>query len=260
MPHRLLIALAIVSSALAIAPDAWAKGPVTSLRVCGADGCASVPVPARLRDPLGLEQLMMTARAAKRMPSPGPFYRLRVGVRGNSVLTFYYLPSGKLLRDQDWLALGPGLSRAIDAAVAGQPPILPAVTGVRIGAHRVADPQAYAPLLRPLPISSGTLDASVTRSIGIYLTTATPSPWGLGSVVFALYEPQTGLVDVAGAVRVPPASVRRAIERDARLVAPAAATSSGGGSGVMWAGGATALAASAGVLIVRRRRRRGGGG
>jgi hypothetical protein len=103
-------------------------------------------------------------------------------------------------------------------------------------------------------VSPGTVDANVARSVGIYVTTTTVSPWGLGRVVFALYDPRTRLVDIGGAVRVPPAAVRHAIEQDAGI-----AGTRDSQSGVMWAGGATAVAASAAVLLVSRRRRRGGG-
>ena len=254
MLRRLLIALATLVTVLAVVPDALAKGPVTSLEVCGADGCASVGVPSRLKGPLGLEQLMVTGRAAGETPTPAPFYRLRIGYGEGGALTLYYLGGGVALRDQDWVVLSPWLSRTIDAVVAGQRPIVPELASVRIDGHLVADPRAYAPLLRPLPVSPGTVDANVTGSVGIFLTTTTASPWGLGRVVFALYDPRTRLVDIGGAVRVPPATVRLAIEQDAGIAGPGESR-----SGVMWAGGATAVAASAGVLLVGRRRRRGGG-
>jgi hypothetical protein len=258
MSRRSLITLATLLAALGLAPDAWAKGPITSLQVCGADGCASVPVPARLKSPMGVDRLMMSARAAAQTPSPGPFYRLRVGMGAGSSMSFYYLPGGKLLRDQDWVVLGKKLRAAIDGTVAAHPPVVPAVETVTIGSRRVPDPEAYAPLLGRLPVSPGSVDAAVIRSVGIYLTTSGPSPWGLGRVVFALYDPRTRLVDIGGTVRVPPQPVRRAIDRDAGIAIAPSSEGGGSGSGVMWAGGATAAAASAGLLLVRRRRRRGG--
>ena len=254
MLRRLLIALITLAAVLVVVPDALAKGPVTSLEVCGADGCASIAVPSRLKGPLGLDQLMVTGRAASETPTPAPFYRLRIGYGEGGALTVYYLSGGVMLRGQNWVVLGPWLSRAVDAAVAGQRPIVPELASVRIDGRLVADPRAYAPLLRPLPVSSGTVDANVTGSVGIYVTTTTASPWGLGRVVFALYDPRTRLVDIGGAVRVPPDMVRHAIERDAGIAGPGESM-----SGVVWAGGATAVAASAGVLLVGRRRRRGGG-
>jgi len=258
--RRLFIPLTItIFAGLVLAPSAWAKGPVTSLAVCGADGCSSVPVPARLRSPMGVDRLMMSARAAARMPAPGPFYRLRVGMEG-AMMSFSYLPGGELLRDRDWVVLGAKLRSAIDAAVAGQAAIVPTLRAVSIVGRRVSDPQAYAPLLRRLPGSARTVNAAAKGSVGIYMTTSTSSPWGLDRVVFALYEPHAGLVDVAGAVRVPPASVRRAIQRDAGIGLARAPGDGGGGSGMVWAGGATAAAASAGVLLIRRRGRRGGEG
>ena len=256
MLRRLLIALVTFAAVLVVVvPDALAKGPVTSLKVCGADGCASTAVPSRLKGPQGLEQLMMTGRAAGEMPTPAPFYRLRIGYGegGGGALTLYYL-RGVVLRDQNWVVLSPRLSRAIDAAVAGQRPIVHELASVRIDGRLVADPRAYAPLLRPLPVSPGTVDANVTGAVGIYVTTTMASPWGLGRVVFALYDPRTRLVDIGGAVRVPPDILRHAIEQDAGIADPGES-----GSDVVWAGGATALAASAGVLLVGRRRRRGGG-
>jgi len=254
MLRRLLIALVTLAAALAVVPEALAKGPVTSLAVCGSDGCASIAVPSRLKGPLGLEQLMMTGRAASETPTPAPFYRLRIGYGEGGALTLYYLRGGVVLRDQNWVVLSPRLGRAIDAAVAGQRPIVPELSSVRIDGHLVADPRAYAPLLRPLPMSPGTVDANVTGAVGIYVTTTTASPWGLGRVVFVLYDPRTRLVDIGGAVRVPPAAVRRAIQQDAGIAGPGKS-----GSGVVWAGGATVVAASAGVLLLGRRRRRGGG-
>ena len=254
MLRRLLVPLVTLAAALAVVPDAYAKGPVTSLEVCGADGCASIAVPSQLKGPLGLEQLMMTGRALSETPTPAPFYRLRIGYGEGGALTLYYLRGGVVLRDQNWVVLSPRLGRAIDAAVAGQRPIVPELSSVRIDGHLVADPRAYAPLLRPLPVSPGTVDANVTGAVGIYVTTTTASPWGLGRVVFALYDPRTRLVDIGGAVRVPPAAVRQAIQQDTGIAGPGKS-----GSGVVWAGGATVVAASAGVLLVGRRRRRGGG-
>ncbi len=59
MLRRLVIALVTLAAVVVVVvPDALAKGPVTSLQVCGADGCASTVVPLRLKGPLGLEQLM----------------------------------------------------------------------------------------------------------------------------------------------------------------------------------------------------------
>ncbi|HWH66499.1 MAG TPA: hypothetical protein VNS99_10375, partial [Gaiellales bacterium] len=170
MLRRLLIAL-VTLAALAVVPEALAKGPVTSLEVCGSDGCASIAVPSRLKGPLGLEQLMMTGRAASETPTPAPFYRLRIGYGEGGALTLYYLRGGVVLRDQSWVVLSPRLGRAIDAAVAGQRPIVPELSSVRIDGHLVADPRAYAPLLRPLPMSPGTVDANVTGAVGIYVTT-----------------------------------------------------------------------------------------
>ena len=168
MLRRLLIALATLATVLAVVPDALAKGPVTSLAGVWGGWVRLVVVPSRLKGPLGLEQLMVTGRAASETPTPAPFYRLRIGYGEGGALTLYYLGGGVALRDQDWVVLSPWLSRTIDAVVAGQRPIVPELASVRIDGHLVADPRAYAPLLRPLPVSPGTVDANVTGSVGIF--------------------------------------------------------------------------------------------
>ena len=153
MLRRLVIALVTLAAVVVVVPDALAKGPVTSLEVCGADGCASTAVPSRLKGPLGLEQLMAmgTARAAGETPTPAPFYRLRIGYGEGGALTLYYLRGGVVLRDQDWVVLSPWLGRAIDAAVAGQRPIVPELASVRIDGAPGRRPSGVRAASAPAP-------------------------------------------------------------------------------------------------------------
>jgi hypothetical protein len=252
MPRRSLTVAVTFVFMLALVPDAEAKGPVTSLRVCGAAGCASVPVPRLLKGPLGVDWLVGRVRAATTDPPPAPFYRLRAGMPGGGGFTIYYLPGGEMLRDQDWVILRPRMAAEIDAAVAGMRPIVPSLSSVRIGDRQIADPSPYAPLLRALPAAPGAVSPDVTRSVGIFLTTREPTPWGLGRVVFALYDRRTKLVSVGTSVGLAPPSVVRALGH--------AHTADGGDSSAIWAGGAIAVAASAGLVLAGRRRRRDGAG
>jgi len=254
MLRRSLTAVITLLLILAVVPDAAAKGPVTGLRVCGADGCASVPVPRLLKGPLGVDWLVGRVRAAATDPAPAPFYRLRADMPGGGGVTFYYLPGGEMLRDQDWVVLRPRMAAEIDAAVAGMRPIVPRLSSVRIKDRHIADPSAYAPLLQALPARRRTVPPDVTRSVGIFLTTLEPTPWGLGRVVFALYDPRTKLVSVGGAVGIAPPSVVHALEQ----AHPAGVDDER--SSVVWAGGAVAVAASAGLVLAGWRRRRGGAG
>jgi hypothetical protein len=239
--YPLLVALALPSTAAA-------KGPVTALHVCGADGCGRVAVPQVLRGPMGLEQLMVTASAIARPPWPRPFYRLRVRF-GDASLTVYYLPGGAVLRDQDWVRLSPRLSTQLDRVVTTVAPVPVRLSAVRIQGRRVPDPGAYRPLLGHLrPRRADAAGANVTSSVGLYLQTSTPTPWGLGRVVFALYDPRSHLIDIAGTTVEPGAQLRHAIERDAGIASP------GDGSASLWAGGGFALVASAAALALARRR------
>jgi hypothetical protein len=234
--------------ALALPSTAAAKGPVTALNVCGADGCARVAVPQVLRGPMGLEQLMVSASAIAQPPSPRPFYRLRVRF-GDASLTVYYLPGGALLRDQDWVRLSPRLSAELDRVVTPFVPVPVRLSAVRIQGRRVPDPGAYRPLLGHLrPPREDTAAADVTSSVGLYLQTSRPTPWGLGRVVFALYDRRSHLIDIAGTTVEPGSQLRHAIERDAGIASP------GDGSASRWAGGGIALVASAAVLALVRRR------
>jgi hypothetical protein len=245
---RRLVCACSLLAALALPPTAAAKGPVSALDVCGADGCAQVAVPQVLRGPMGLEQLMVRASAIARPPSPRPFYRLRVRF-GDASLTVYYLPGGALLRDQDWVRLSPRLSAELDRVVTTFAPVPVRLSAVRIQGRRVPDPAAYRPLLGHLrPPRDGTAGADVTSSVGLYLQTSAPTPWGLGRVVFALYDPRSHLIDIAGTTVEPGAQLRHAIERDAGIASP------GDGSTSVWAGGGIALIASAAALALARRK------
>lgn len=242
--RRLLLACPLLI-ALAVPATAQAKGPVSSLQVCGSDGCSAVPVPAVLRGPMGLDQLM-TARAVPRQPAPQSFYRLRVGFGGTFVSVFY-LPGGTALQSGSWVQLRPRLSGELDRAVGRLAPFPIRLVAVRIQGRKVPDAKAYRPLLGRLPAAR--THADVARSVGLYLQTSTATPWGLGRVVFALYDRRTHVVDIAGMAVRPPLGLQHAIERDAG-VAPA-----GGSSASWWGGGVVVVAASAAAVMLTRRGR-----
>jgi hypothetical protein len=242
--RRLLLACPLLI-ALALPATAHAKGPVSSLQVCGSDGCFAVPVPAVLRDPMGLDQLMTKSRALSRQPAPQSFYRLRIGF-GDAFLTVFYLPGGTALQNGSWVKLRPRLSGELDRAVGPLAPFQVRLVAVRIQGRQVPDAQAYRPLLGRLPVVR--THADVARSIGLYLQTSTATPWGLGRVVFALYDRHTHVVDIAGTAVRPPPGLQHAIEQDAGI-APA-----GGGSASLWGGGVAAVAASAAAVVLTRRR------
>lgn len=243
--RRLLLACPLLI-ALALPATAHAKGPVSSLQVCGADGCSVVPVPAVLRGPMGLDQLMTEARAVSRQPAPQSFYRLRVGF-GGAFLSVFYLPGGTALQSGRWVQLRPRLSGELDRAVAPLAPFQTRLVAVRIQGREVPDAKAYRPLLGRLPAAQ--THADVARSIGLYLQTSTATPWGLGRVVFALYDRRTHVVDIAGTAVRPPAGLQHAIEQDAGI-APA-----GGSSASLWGGGVMVVAASAAAVVLTRRGR-----
>lgn len=242
--RRLLLACPLLI-ALALPATAYGKGPVSSLQVCGSDGCSAVPVPAVLRGPMGLDQLMTTARAVSRQPALQSFYRLRIGF-GGTFLTVYYLPGGTALQGGSWVQLRRRLSGELDRAVGALAPFRVRLVAVRIQGREVSDAKAYRPLLGRLPAAQ--THADVARSVGLYLQTSTATPWGLGRVVFALYDRRTHVVDIAGSAVRPPGGLRRAIEQDAGI-APA------GSSASLWGGGVVAVAASAAAVVLTRRRR-----
>ena len=64
----------------------------------------------------------------------------------------------------------------------------------------------------------GLTTVNVTRGIGIELHYGDPDALGAARrPSLRVYDPKTGLVDVAGGARVPNAALRDAIERDAGL-------------------------------------------
>jgi hypothetical protein len=249
--RRILTTTAVFAVvALAQAPSALAKGSITDLTVCGRDGCKSVPIPMRLIGMHALDRLL-GAPEAPAEPAPGPFYRLRLEIVHGGRISVFYLPGGTIVRDSSWQTLGAGMASDLAEATYGIRPYVPTLTGVRVDGRRVRDAGAYTRLLGPLPRAGSGTTVDVTRGVGIELRTATPTPWGRQGDIFGVYDPKTGLVDVAGGPRVPTAALRDAIERDAGLPSPG-----GGRTAVMWAGGAAALA-SVGLVMVRRRRRGG---
>src|SRR5437660_3479437 len=104
---------------LLLAPAAQAKGPVKKLEMCGAGGCASIPItPGRgIGRPEGLGMLLATP--ATEVPGPRPYVDLEVGMGPDGgTLNMFYVPGAQVAFYQGWSQVPPDLGARLDAVAA----------------------------------------------------------------------------------------------------------------------------------------------
>jgi hypothetical protein len=245
MTVRRIGALALAALALWPAAPAAAKFvPVRSARMCGATGCASLSAPMVAHMLSGVEGGAMGS------PVVGPYYRLWIRPHDGPT-RYFYLPSTRTL---DVNGLPARVSRAvathIRAELGARQPFAPRIASVSVGAQRVADPQAYVPLLYGTSVSPP-ITVWNHRDIQIGIDVAGETPWsGWGS---AEYFPSERLLHVPDGVWV------RVSDAQAAMIAadlhPAARASGRSGTGVAIVGAAALLVAAAAGLALHRRRR-----
>jgi hypothetical protein len=252
MNPRRIAALSLAALALwPTAPAAAKFFPVRSAHACGLTAC--VPLPAG-----------MVSRELSRFEggSPGtsvmrvgPFYRLHVRPQSGAAFLFY-LPATRALEvNGQFMRVGPRAAGRLGALLRDLQPYPPRITSVTVGAHRAADPQAFAPLLFGRPVNP---PASVWkhRDVLIAVDLAGDTPWnGWGS---AEYFPADRLLHVPDGVWVRVSAAQAAMI--AADLHPGARPPRTGGTSVATAAGvlaiAVALAAALAVALRRRPRRR----
>src|SRR5437899_6986882 len=105
--------IVFAAAVLTAAPAAEAKGPLTKLKVCGQNGCATVPDDPSFHQPNALGRLFRTAVGTA--PPPGPYFEVRAGLLDGGVYTAYYLTGGSIVSGGGgWARLDAWLAARID--------------------------------------------------------------------------------------------------------------------------------------------------
>jgi hypothetical protein len=242
----------VAAGTLAVVPAAHAKG-MNVLAVCGASACAKED--ARLTD--------WSSQGAS-FTQPSPYFVLRLGFRsGDGVVDggkAYWLPDSGWFALADWSqgcwytdcwkrfgARGEAMLRRVTA---GMEPLRPRLASVTIGGTRVANPNAYLPLLGNLRWSI--LPPEKLHLVRIVMRPAGPIPWLPGPAIFGYDARHQVLVRGDAHFRVPDALAARLFEH---VVADRPAP--GRGSSSFYAGVGVAALAGLAVLAHSKRNRKG---
>src|SRR2546427_2394125 len=145
--------------------------------MCGAGGCASIPItPGRgIGRPEGLGMLLATP--ATEVPGPRPYVDLEVGMGPDGgTLNMFYVPGAQVAFYQGWSQVPPDLGARLDAAAARLGAKQPTIKTVVVGERISRDPGAYAPLLGSLEPTRQPLSPDAA-SVGIRFTTTHATPW-----------------------------------------------------------------------------------
>jgi hypothetical protein len=246
MTTRRIGALALAALVLwPAAPVAAKLVPVRTARACGVTAC--VPLPPRMvsRD-LSRFEGGYTGNPGLRL---GPFYRLHIRPQPEPSFLFYVPVSHMLVVNGQTLQLGHRGAARLGALLRALQPFPPRIVSVTVGAHRVARPLAYTPLLFGRQVHP---PASVWnhRDVLLAIDLAGETPWtGWGS---AEYFPSERLLHVPDGVWVRVSDAQAAMIA-ADLHPPRASGRSGTGFAIV---AAVALLAAAAVGLALRRRRR----
>ena len=138
----LLPLFALVGSALFVAPQAFAKGPVM---LCGASACAPL-----LDEGPGLALLFSTTSGKQLpVPPPTPYFVLEFRDVAQQPLA-YWIPdagalqfTGQIASPSTWVEPQPELAGMLAAASSGIVPYRPRAQWVMVGAKQVAKPESY---------------------------------------------------------------------------------------------------------------------
>jgi hypothetical protein len=246
MNSRRIAALSLAALALWPAAPAAAKFyPVRSARACGLTGCA--PLPARMVS--RLLSRFEGGSAGNPGMRLGPFYRLHIRPQSGPAFLFY-VPVGRMIAvNGQTVRVGARSAARLDALLRDLQPYPPRIVRVTVGAHQVANPLAFTPLLFGRTVHP---PASVWnhRDVLIGLELAGETPWtGWGS---AEYFPSVRLLHVPDGVWV------RVSDAQAAMIAsdlhPGARAARGPGAGAVTMGAVAAIAVAAALALALRRR------
>ena len=242
--------------ALALVPEATAKGPVT-LQICGTADCRKLHTSDHGRLVHGVFDLVDSFDFA-RWPPPAPYYELRFkedSVRswlGNGPM-FLVLRHDALGIGGEWRRVPRRLSASLEGATRGLRPFAPPrLTKVVVDGARAPDPGPYSALLRRLP---STEEGWSPRRVSIAFHSGRVTPWTDPALPLDYYPRDRVLHRETEWLAVSPA-LAATIERDARL----APRVTGRERPLPWAdlaapGVAALVGSAAAALAVRRARR-----
>jgi hypothetical protein len=239
---RIAIAAVVM---LAASPATAAAKEITGMKVCGANGCATV---SQAKDfwNLGTPRQTFDAPVSR-------YYRLEVtiGDRGRPVATetVYWLRGARLTHGADqssfdpWSRLSAAQSHRLERAAKGLSPLKPTLSSVSIDGKRVGDASSYIRLFGHFRVSYG-YPAEGARTVTVVVTPAHPNPW-LSRRVTLRYYPELRQLERPDYEDVTlPAALRPMLSRRS------------GASHAALVGGiaAAGLAAVGAFALVRRRR------
>jgi hypothetical protein len=172
---RRLVLIAVL--ALAAAPQAFAKGGVEAIKICGAEGCVTTSLEK------GIYELPGEGAARVLTPPIEPFVEVRLTMHGMvDWLTLWYLPESRLLATghatwTEWRLLAPHtLDRAIVAAAEQVEPFSPPrIHAARVDGRRVAQPSAIDAVFAA--VTPGKAAADDPRSVPVSVIWSAANPW-----------------------------------------------------------------------------------
>jgi hypothetical protein len=225
--NRLLV---IVLAALVFPAAANAK-EFKAVTLCGASGCATSSAPEDV-GPLGVafEDNQLREVAA---PAVQAYYRVEISVGGTDSWTQWYVPGAHVFSTFDenvvpvwWDSRALSVFRKLALRV--KPFASPTLSKVIVDGRRVADPNAYLPLIGGL---AGTTQASANgKWIQLVLTPSRPSPW-LQDATPIMFAPDASVIELYQPLSVPP-PLANVIRADAGL--PTLSNGDGGLGPVRW--------------------------
>src|SRR5437660_172096 len=205
--RKFVVLAAAALGLLALSAPAQAK-EVLSLKICGASGCVTSTDPSVLKgweagnqDPIQIWQT-----------NPADYYKITVGLGDKGTVmgtqAGYWLPGRNLMRWQGqngypWWKLFPSQVKMLRSVTGSLTPITPALSWVKVGGMKVADPTSYLRLLGKFQEAYVGLNASHKHRVRIVLHTPSANPW-IHSTLGLRYTPKKRLlVRPDGDFRVP---------------------------------------------------------
>jgi hypothetical protein len=257
--RRAALVVIVVAAVLALAPTAWAKGPI-DLEICGASDCRTFHDRTHWRLVTGVLDLY-GAFSFARTAEPAPYYELRIEGPGmeewlGEDRAMYFVPSRGVVRTPStWIKPRPALLRSLRAAVRGlRPWPRPELTRVTVNG-RSADAASYEFLLGYLPVAEPAPELGDPVEIRVFFERMTA--WTTARRSIQYFPTQRILHRDTEWFGLPGDAARR-LEADAGLVPPPARPRAGGSDGatLLAAAVAATLAALAAAAVGLRRARR----
>ena len=189
---RLVFAFALLAL-LAVPAPAMAK-ELTSVSVCGPDGCNDLSGPGNLRDfPTGGEPTGQT-------PAPAAFYEVRYKIDAdghNDAWTTWYVPSAKLLAsigEREGVTWMPLDAPELAALTKGLKPFAkPGITSVTIGSREVTDDPASYLRLFTVESDGYAVPQGLADWEPIVFQSKSKSPWTAAETGL-FYSPSNGML------------------------------------------------------------------